>query len=59
MYCFTDYDSKKKNKWKQVKFPTIVNLLNGIYYNNIKDNHAVIKHEVVKESLRHGKECVR
>ena len=30
-------------KWKPAKFPTIVNLLNRICYNRIKDNHAVIK----------------
>lgn len=27
-------------KWKQVKFPATVNLLNGIYYNNIKDTRS-------------------
>lgn len=42
-------------KWKQVRFPTIVNLLNRIYYNNIKNNHAVVK-KVVKEYLWHEKE---
>ena len=48
----------KAKKWKPVKFPTIVNLLNRIYYNNIKDNHAIINNEIVKEYLWHGKECV-
>lgn len=35
-------------KWKQVTFPTIVNLLNRIYYNSIKDSHRVIKNEALK-----------
>lgn len=38
-------------KWIQVTFPTIVNLLNRIYYNSIKDSHRVIKNEALKECL--------
>lgn len=57
MMCIASLIMKAK-KWKQVKFPTIVNLLNRIYYNNIKDNHAIIKNEIVKEYLWHGKKSV-
>lgn len=38
----------KKKKKETSKISTIVNPLNGIYYNYIKDNHAVINNKVVK-----------
>lgn len=48
MMCIASLIMIAKKKKETSKISTIVNLLNGIYYNYIKDNHAVINNKVVK-----------